>query len=143
MLIAPPHQASPSVASIVASRLAYGAGQRGFGNARAVRRRQPAARFEVHREHLSPGPGRCREPALERATVDELHGDVDLALGHAHVEDDVFLGLHASVGPGKTVGARSKVSANSCVLATAAADSIIYGVPGRITRRVDAGTMAW
>jgi hypothetical protein len=35
-----PHQASPSVASIVASRLAYGAGQRGFGNARAVRRRQ-------------------------------------------------------------------------------------------------------
>jgi sugar O-acyltransferase (sialic acid O-acetyltransferase NeuD family) len=62
--------------------------------------------------------------------------------GHAHVEDDVFLGLHASVGPGKTVGARSKVSANSCVLATAAADSIIYGVPGRITRRVDAGTTA-
>jgi hypothetical protein len=36
----PPPQASPSVASIVASRLAYGAGQRGFGNARAVRRRQ-------------------------------------------------------------------------------------------------------
>jgi sugar O-acyltransferase (sialic acid O-acetyltransferase NeuD family) len=57
--------------------------------------------------------------------------------GHAHVEDDVFLGLHASVGPGKTVGARSKVSANSCVLATAPADSIVYGVPGRIARRVE------
>ena len=57
--------------------------------------------------------------------------------GHAHIEDDVFLGLHSSVGPGKTVGARSKVSANSCVLATAPADSIIYGVPGRIVRRVE------
>ena len=60
--------------------------------------------------------------------------------GHAHVEDDVFLGLHASVGPGKTVGARSKVSANSCVLAAAPADSIIYGVPGRIVCRVEPAT---
>jgi acetyltransferase-like isoleucine patch superfamily enzyme len=57
--------------------------------------------------------------------------------GHSHVEDDVFLGLHASVGPGKNVGARSKVSANSCVLANALADSIVYGVPGRIVRRVE------
>ncbi len=57
--------------------------------------------------------------------------------GNAHVEDDVFLGLHASVGPGKTVGARSKVSANSCVLANAPTDSIIFGVPGRIGRRFE------
>jgi acetyltransferase-like isoleucine patch superfamily enzyme len=56
--------------------------------------------------------------------------------GHAHVEDDVFLGLHASVGPGKTVGARSKVSANSCVLTSAPADSIVFGVPGKIGLRV-------
>ena len=56
--------------------------------------------------------------------------------GHAHIEDDVFLGLHVSVGPGKTVGARSKVSANSCVLSTAPSDSLIFGVPGRIGRRV-------
>jgi sugar O-acyltransferase (sialic acid O-acetyltransferase NeuD family) len=56
--------------------------------------------------------------------------------GHAHIEQDVFLGLHASVGPGKTVGARSKVSANSCVLASAPSDSLIFGVPGRIGRRV-------
>ncbi len=56
--------------------------------------------------------------------------------GNAHIEQDVFLGLHASVGPGKTVGARSKVSANSCVLTSAPSDSIVFGVPGRIGMRV-------
>lgn len=56
--------------------------------------------------------------------------------GHAHVEDDVFLGLHASVGPGKTVGARSKVSANSCASHDAPADSLIFGVPCHIRRYV-------
>ena len=56
--------------------------------------------------------------------------------GAAHIGDDVFLGMHASVGPGRRVGARSKISANSCALSDAAADSIIYGVPGRIGRRV-------
>jgi sugar O-acyltransferase (sialic acid O-acetyltransferase NeuD family) len=52
--------------------------------------------------------------------------------GHAHIHEDVFMGLHATVGPGKTVGARSKISANSCALADAPPDSIIYGSPGRI-----------
>jgi sugar O-acyltransferase (sialic acid O-acetyltransferase NeuD family) len=60
--------------------------------------------------------------------------------GNAHIEEDVFLGLHASIGPAKTVGARSKVSANSCVLANAPADSIVFGVPGRISRRVPVET---
>jgi len=59
--------------------------------------------------------------------------------GGATVGDDAFLGLHASVGPGKSVGARSKVSANSCVLADTPADSIIYGVPGRILPRIEVG----
>jgi len=57
--------------------------------------------------------------------------------GGATVGGDVFLGLHASVGPGRSVGARSKVSANSCVLSDTPADSIIYGVPGRIVPRVE------
>lgn len=57
--------------------------------------------------------------------------------GGARVEEEVFLGLHASVGPGRSVGMRSKVSANSCVLSTTAPDSIVFGVPGRIARRVD------
>lgn len=56
--------------------------------------------------------------------------------GHAHVAEDVFLGLHASVGPGKTVGERTKVSANSCVLSCAPGDALVFGVPGRIGRRV-------
>jgi sugar O-acyltransferase (sialic acid O-acetyltransferase NeuD family) len=56
--------------------------------------------------------------------------------GSAAVGEEVFLGLHASVGPGKSVGARSKVSANSCVLTTSPADSIVFGVPGRISPRV-------
>ena len=58
--------------------------------------------------------------------------------GGAAVGDDVFLGLHASVGPSVTVGSRSKVSANSCVLSNAPVDSLVYGVPGRISPRVSA-----
>lgn len=57
--------------------------------------------------------------------------------GGARVDDEVFLGLHASVGPGRSVGCRSKVSANSCVLSNTPMDSIVFGVPGRIARRVD------
>jgi sugar O-acyltransferase (sialic acid O-acetyltransferase NeuD family) len=53
--------------------------------------------------------------------------------GGARVGDDAFLGLHASVGPGVSVGQRSKVAANSCALADAPADSLVHGVPGRIT----------
>jgi sugar O-acyltransferase (sialic acid O-acetyltransferase NeuD family) len=56
--------------------------------------------------------------------------------GRAAIAEDVFLGLHATVGPGKTVGARSKVSANSCVLTSATADSVVYGVPGQIRQRL-------
>lgn len=52
--------------------------------------------------------------------------------GGARLAADVFLGLHASVGPGVSVGPRSKVSANSCALDDVPADSIVYGVPGRV-----------
>lgn len=53
--------------------------------------------------------------------------------GGATIGDDVFLGMHASVGPGVRVGERSKVSANSCALAHAGPDSLVHGVPGRIS----------
>ena len=56
--------------------------------------------------------------------------------GAAHIEEECFLGLHGTVGPGRRIGARSKVSANSCVLSDAPADSLIYGVPGRISMRI-------
>jgi sugar O-acyltransferase (sialic acid O-acetyltransferase NeuD family) len=56
--------------------------------------------------------------------------------GGARIEDEGFLGLHASVGPGITLGARSKVSANSCVLSCTPADSLVFGVPGRVSPRI-------
>lgn len=57
--------------------------------------------------------------------------------GSAHIGEDVFLGMHSTVGPGVGVGSRSKVSANSCALKDTPQDSIVYGVPGRISRHVD------
>lgn len=57
--------------------------------------------------------------------------------GQARVGDDVFLGLHASVGPRTTVGARSKVSANSVALHDVPADTLVAGVPGRLFPRID------
>ena len=57
--------------------------------------------------------------------------------GAASIGNDVFLGLHASVGPGVSVGERSKISANSCALSSVPPDSLVYGVPGRISPRVD------
>jgi len=57
--------------------------------------------------------------------------------GNAAIAEDVFLGLHASVGPGKSIGARSKISANSAALSQAPPDSLIFGVPGRIALRLE------
>jgi sugar O-acyltransferase (sialic acid O-acetyltransferase NeuD family) len=56
--------------------------------------------------------------------------------GAAQLRSEVFLGLHSSVGPGQIVGKQSKVSANSCALASAPDSSLIYGVPGRIGYRL-------
>lgn len=53
--------------------------------------------------------------------------------GGASVGEDAFLGIHASVGPGVMVGARSKVAANSCALHDVPSDSLVHGVPGRVT----------
>lgn len=52
--------------------------------------------------------------------------------GGARAGVDTFLGLHASIGPGRSLGDRSKISANSCLLVDAPADAIVYGVPGRV-----------
>jgi serine acetyltransferase len=43
------------------------------------------------------------------------------------------MGLHASIGPGKRIGARSKVSANSAALADTPAESLVHGVPGQVS----------
>lgn len=57
--------------------------------------------------------------------------------GAASIGNDVFLGLHAAVGPGVSVGKRSKISANSCALSSVPPDSLVYGVPGRVSPRLD------
>jgi len=53
--------------------------------------------------------------------------------GNAVLEHDVFVGLHGTVGPGKRVGARSKVAASSCALLNVPPDSLALGVPARVT----------
>lgn len=57
--------------------------------------------------------------------------------GHAKLDQDVFVGLHGSVGPGRRVGARSKVAANSCALIDVPPDSLALGVPARVTPLLD------
>lgn len=56
--------------------------------------------------------------------------------GNASIGEDAFLGIHASVGPGVTVGPRSKVAANSCALHDIPPDSLVNGVPGRVSPRL-------
>jgi sugar O-acyltransferase (sialic acid O-acetyltransferase NeuD family) len=53
--------------------------------------------------------------------------------GSAVIGADTFLGLHASIAPRITVGDGSKVTANSCCLHSAPANSLIHGVPGRVS----------
>lgn len=51
--------------------------------------------------------------------------------GFAILEDEVFLGTHATVAPYKRVGYRSKVSANSVVMRNIPPNKIVFGVPGK------------
>ena len=56
--------------------------------------------------------------------------------GFAVLDDEVYMSTHATVAPVVRVGRRSKVSANSAVMKDVAADSLVHGVPGHVTRRV-------
>lgn len=51
--------------------------------------------------------------------------------GFVTLEDEVFLGTHSTVTPHKTVGYRSKVSANSVVMQDVPSHTLVYGVPGK------------
>ena len=51
--------------------------------------------------------------------------------GFSILEDEVFLGTHSTVIPGKKVGYRSKVSANSVVMRNVPPNKIVFGVPGK------------
>jgi len=52
-------------------------------------------------------------------------------MGFSILEDEVFLGTHATVIPGKRVGCKSKISANSVVMRDVAANKMVFGVPGK------------
>lgn len=56
--------------------------------------------------------------------------------GGGRVGAGCFLGTHASLAPGRSLGAGSRVSANSAVGVDVAPDSIAFGVPATIRRRV-------
>ena len=51
--------------------------------------------------------------------------------GFSILEDEVFLGTHSTVIPGKKVGYRLKVSANSVVMRDVPSNKIVFGVPGK------------
>ena len=51
--------------------------------------------------------------------------------GFVILENEVFLGTHSTVIPGKRVGYKSKVSANSVVMRNVPPNKIVIGVPGK------------
>lgn len=59
--------------------------------------------------------------------------------GGAVLDDDVFVGLNGSVGPGRCVGARSKVAANSSALRDVPADCLALGIPAKISPLLGGG----
>ncbi|MFQ5444979.1 MAG: acetyltransferase [Nitrospinales bacterium] len=52
--------------------------------------------------------------------------------GFAILEDEVFLGTHATVTPGKRVGSKSKLSAGSVALNDVPPNSLVFGNPGKL-----------
>ncbi|MDB4886094.1 MAG: acetyltransferase [Gemmatimonadetes bacterium] len=52
--------------------------------------------------------------------------------GHVHLERGVFLGSHASVLPGKRVGAFATVGAGSAVMRNVATERTVVGVPAKV-----------
>ena len=51
--------------------------------------------------------------------------------GMARIEDEVFLGTHATVMGNLTVGTKSKINANSVAMRDIAPKSYVIGVPGK------------
>ena len=51
--------------------------------------------------------------------------------GFVELEQEVFLGTHATVTAGRKVGARSRISANSVAMTDVPSQSIVVGVPGK------------
>ncbi len=56
--------------------------------------------------------------------------------GFTVLEEEVYVSTHATVVVGQRVGARSTISANSAVMRDVPTDSMVFGVPGRVVRRM-------
>lgn len=54
--------------------------------------------------------------------------------GFSQLEEEVFLGTHATVTAYLSVGTKSKISANSVAMKDVPPNSIVYGVPGKSMR---------
>ncbi|MBU4349674.1 acetyltransferase [bacterium] len=59
-----------------------------------------------------------------------------IVTGFGVLEDEVFLGAHSTVIPGKKVGCKSKVSANSVVSMNVSANRTVIGVPGKAIQMI-------
>lgn len=56
--------------------------------------------------------------------------------GFVVLDEEVYLSTHATVVPGRRLGRRAKVSANSAVMRDAGPDTFTFGVPGRTVRNI-------
>ncbi len=56
--------------------------------------------------------------------------------GFGILDDDVYLSTHATVAPQVSIGARSKISANSAAMQDVPSDRIVFGVPGKVAPRL-------
>lgn len=54
--------------------------------------------------------------------------------GFSVIDEEVYMSTHSTVAPEKQVGRRSKVSANSAVMQDVPENSLVHGVPGKLTR---------
>jgi serine O-acetyltransferase len=56
---------------------------------------------------------------------------------HPTLEDDVVVGAGAKILGPITIGARTRVGANAVVVKSVPPDSVVVGIPGRVTHRKD------
>ena len=57
--------------------------------------------------------------------------------GFGTLEDEVYLSTHATVAPQVHVGRGAKLSANSAAMKDVPPEHLVFGVPGRMVRRLD------
>ena len=60
---------------------------------------------------------------------------------HPTLEDDVVVGAGAKILGPITIGARTRVGANAVVVKNVPPDSVVVGIPGRVTHRKDTTRM--